>query len=155
MELVEVGKIALGEEHANDALFCFHVPPFNSIDHLHLHAIASPKRMSRMTRMKYSVDSYYCESAESAITILEQQDRDKIGTPGASDTILQADNGYSDDIPRSKASSRSISDFIMDNSTSTSSVDGTTHCGSSYNLNNRKSNNKPHGTAGGKWRSKI
>lgn len=37
-EMMEVGKIALGGD-GGGAQFCFHVPPFNSIDHLHMHAI--------------------------------------------------------------------------------------------------------------------
>ncbi|KAJ1416464.1 HIT-like domain-containing protein, partial [Ochromonadaceae sp. CCMP2298] len=65
-EMVAVGKIALGQ-YADDAQFCFHVPPFTSIDHLHLHAIAQPGSMGRYGRMKYSQGTYYCRNAESAI----------------------------------------------------------------------------------------
>lgn len=37
-EMIEVGRAALGV-NAKGAHFSFHVPPYNSIDHLHLHAI--------------------------------------------------------------------------------------------------------------------
>lgn len=39
-EMIKIGKIALGED-AVGAHYSFHVPPYNSIDHLHLHAIGA------------------------------------------------------------------------------------------------------------------
>eukprot|EP01031_Cornospumella_fuschlensis_P038377 gene38377-46642_t len=65
-ELVRVGRIAL-KEHADDALYCFHVPPFNSIDHLHLHAIAQPENMGILASAKYTTGTWYCQSAEQVI----------------------------------------------------------------------------------------
>ena len=70
--LVEVGKVALGE-YAADAQFSFHVPPLNSIDHIHLHAIATPSSMGLRGMMKYRQDTFYCQSPEMVIKRLEQQ----------------------------------------------------------------------------------
>jgi diadenosine tetraphosphate (Ap4A) HIT family hydrolase len=66
-DMVEIGKKALGPEYADNAQYCFHVPPLNSIDHLHLHAIASPEQMSWLSASKYWQGTFYCESGEDAI----------------------------------------------------------------------------------------
>jgi len=71
-KLVEVGKVALGE-HANDAQFCFHVPPLTSIDHIHLHAIADPSTMNFFGRKKYLQGTFYCHSADMVIKRLEKE----------------------------------------------------------------------------------
>ena len=39
-EMITIGKLALAED-SEGAHFSFHVPPWNSIDHLHLHAIGT------------------------------------------------------------------------------------------------------------------
>eukprot|EP00981_Chlorochromonas_danica_P007064 scaffold1537_cov162-Ochromonas_danica.AAC.22 len=47
-KLVKTGKDTLEQlgEDVNNAKFCFHIPPFNSIDHLHLHAIGDVNHMT-------------------------------------------------------------------------------------------------------------
>ena len=70
--LVEVGKIALGD-YAADAQYSFHVPPLNSIDHIHLHAIASPSTMDFIGRRKYQQNTFYCQSPEMVINRLMKQ----------------------------------------------------------------------------------
>lgn len=74
-KLVEVGKIALGE-YKDDCQFSFHIPPVNSIDHLHLHAIASPSTMRVWTKQKYRQDTFYCKSADTVIAwLLEGEEK--------------------------------------------------------------------------------
>lgn len=44
-KMIEIGSNCLKDinpEYATDALFGFHRPPINSIDHLHMHAVAMP-----------------------------------------------------------------------------------------------------------------
>lgn len=89
-KLVDIGKIAVGDALASDTLFCFHIPPWfvhalkmthitpitcvcrNSIDHLHLHAIARPSMMTFFGRQKYSVGSSWCKTAAVVIDELER-----------------------------------------------------------------------------------
>ena len=52
--MVAAGRKVLSDHSldADDAQFCFHKPPYNSIDHLHLHVIATASEMhSHMVRM--------------------------------------------------------------------------------------------------------
>lgn len=74
-KLVEIGKVALGQ-YAEGAQFSFHVPPLNSIDHLHLHAIASPETMSMWSARKYHQDTFYCQSPEMVIRKLQKSHRE-------------------------------------------------------------------------------
>mmetsp|Transcript_22942 Transcript_22942/g.33544 ORF Transcript_22942/g.33544 Transcript_22942/m.33544 type:complete len:158 (+) Transcript_22942:133-606(+) len=72
-EMVEFGRKSLGKD-ADNAQYSFHVPPFNSIDHLHLHCIANPEQMSWTGWMKYCPGSMWCITAESLIANLRGQD---------------------------------------------------------------------------------
>jgi diadenosine tetraphosphate (Ap4A) HIT family hydrolase len=47
--------------------FCFHVPPYNSIDHLHMHAIAYPHQMTYIGMIKYNAYLPFCEVADNTI----------------------------------------------------------------------------------------
>ena len=47
--------------------FCFHVPPYNSIDHLHMHAIAFPHQMTYIGMIKYNTYLPFCEVADNTI----------------------------------------------------------------------------------------
>lgn len=62
-DMIIVGRIALGED-AEGAHYSFHVPPWNSIDHLHLHAIGSPATMTVFNKIKYQEGSYWCANAD-------------------------------------------------------------------------------------------
>lgn len=75
-ELKAVGQNALGA-YSSSAKYCFHIPPWNSIDHLHLHAIASPGTMTMYNRAKYPSSTVfgYCRDADSLIAELEASDK--------------------------------------------------------------------------------
>jgi len=46
---------------ANDYVLCFHVPPFNSVDHLHLHVLAPASGMAWIHRYgKYRCGTRWC-----------------------------------------------------------------------------------------------
>ena len=66
--ILQVGKIALKtkSDEADNLLQCFHDPPINSIDHLHLHCIQDPQKMSWINYLKYYADSYWCITGETA-----------------------------------------------------------------------------------------
>ena len=47
--------------------YCFHVPPYNSVDHLHMHVIAGP-RISWLSAIKYNdVYTFWCHSYQSIV----------------------------------------------------------------------------------------
>jgi diadenosine tetraphosphate (Ap4A) HIT family hydrolase len=49
-----------------DYILCFHVPPFNSVDHLHLHVLAPKSEMSFLhSWIKYNTQTRWCTSLES------------------------------------------------------------------------------------------
>jgi diadenosine tetraphosphate (Ap4A) HIT family hydrolase len=78
-QLVAVGKKYVGDE---DAQFSFHLPPWNSIDHLHLHAIGRRREMSWKARLKFWEGSHdWCKSAAACIDELERP-------PAADDSAL-------------------------------------------------------------------
>lgn len=55
--------------------FAFHVPPFNSIDHVHMHAFQDA-RMGVFGRVKYRTESWWCRSYDDVLAQLtspEQQ----------------------------------------------------------------------------------
>jgi len=69
--LVDAGRIVLGAD-AVGAQWSFHIPPFNSIDHLHMHAIGQRETLGLINGLKYWEGSYWCKGAEAAINELEQ-----------------------------------------------------------------------------------
>ncbi len=75
-QLVEVGKNAVGAETlAEGVQFSFHIPPYNSIDHLHLHVIASPQTMSWSNCLKYGTSLWFSKSSDQMIEIFSAQQK--------------------------------------------------------------------------------
>lgn len=74
-EMMDIGRHTLGS-HGDTGRFCFHIPPMNSIDHLHLHAIASPETMSTIDSMKYPGDTVFgfCKSAATVLAEFRRDD---------------------------------------------------------------------------------
>ncbi|CAF1106090.1 unnamed protein product [Didymodactylos carnosus] len=52
-------------------IFCFHAPPYNSIDHLHLHAIYKPF-VNLWSSIQYSNNKSWCKSLEHVIRDLKK-----------------------------------------------------------------------------------
>mmetsp|Transcript_6839 Transcript_6839/g.18572 ORF Transcript_6839/g.18572 Transcript_6839/m.18572 type:complete len:128 (-) Transcript_6839:85-468(-) len=53
---------------AGDYTLCFHVPPFNSVDHLHLHVLAPASRMSLYSRIvRYNCWAGWCTSIQHVV----------------------------------------------------------------------------------------
>lgn len=56
-----------------DYILCFHVPPFNSVDHLHLHVLAPASKMAWWYRdVKYQVGTRWCTSFQHVLTSLRR-----------------------------------------------------------------------------------
>ena len=69
--LVDAGKKCVGDDA--DAQFSFHMPPWNSIDHLHLHAIGRRREMTWKARLKFWEGSNdWCKSAAACIEEIEK-----------------------------------------------------------------------------------
>ncbi|XP_076827772.1 adenosine 5'-monophosphoramidase HINT3 [Brachyhypopomus gauderio] len=61
-KLVETGKAVLQKNNFNDLSdirLGFHLPPFQSVTHLHLHVLAPVSQMGVMSRFIYRPDSYW------------------------------------------------------------------------------------------------
>jgi len=61
------------EQREKQPLLLFHCPPWNSIDHLHLHVIAEPSRMSFFNAFfKYAPGTLWCADVDVLINKLQQ-----------------------------------------------------------------------------------
>ncbi|KAK1947232.1 Histidine triad nucleotide-binding protein 3 [Phytophthora citrophthora] len=57
----------------NRVRYSFHVPPFNSIDHVHMHAfLDDPRRLGYYGRIKYRTESWWCRSYEQVMARLTE-----------------------------------------------------------------------------------
>jgi diadenosine tetraphosphate (Ap4A) HIT family hydrolase len=55
-----------------DYILCFHIPPFNSVDHLHLHVLAPASQMTfAFRRIKYNTSTRWCTDVADVIMRLQ------------------------------------------------------------------------------------
>ncbi|EDW78087.2 uncharacterized protein Dwil_GK24814 [Drosophila willistoni] len=57
----------------NDTIIGFHIPPFISVSHLHLHGISPASEMSLLNKINF-MESFWFKSAKSAREILEHRE---------------------------------------------------------------------------------
>ena len=58
-----------------DYILCFHIPPFNSVNHLHLHVLAPASEMKLQYRFgKYLVGTKWCIGLDEVLVRLESMD---------------------------------------------------------------------------------
>ncbi|KAK4877327.1 hypothetical protein RN001_009833 [Aquatica leii] len=64
--LIDLGKMVLKDNGCNveDLRIGFHVPPFNSISHLHLHLIAPVSEMNFLSRMIFKPNTWWFATAD-------------------------------------------------------------------------------------------
>lgn len=63
----------------NDYILCFHIPPFNSVDHLHMHVLAPASEMSFAYRyIKYNCGTRWCIDD---VTVVERLKSGKESVP--------------------------------------------------------------------------
>ena len=55
-----------------DFTMCYHIPPFNSVDHLHLHILAPVSEMNYLYKIKYWCGTRWCASEEVVVQRLEE-----------------------------------------------------------------------------------
>jgi len=73
----QLGLELLGEQQPlalkdEDYILCFHIPPFNSVDHLHLHVLAPASEMGVLYRYgKYNAGTRSCIGDLEVIERLE------------------------------------------------------------------------------------
>lgn len=65
LDLLESSKL-----DSNDALMGFHLPPFISVRHLHLHVIALASQMSFLSRCNFRADSYWFKTVDTFLNFL-------------------------------------------------------------------------------------
>jgi diadenosine tetraphosphate (Ap4A) HIT family hydrolase len=64
------------EDRTNDhdnVKLVFHMPPFNSVDHLHLHVLAPVPSMGWYGKLKYWENTPWCESWQSIVDRLKKK----------------------------------------------------------------------------------
>jgi len=79
LELLEEQQPRALEEE--DYILCFHIPPFNSVDHLHLHVLAPASEMGFVYRYgKYNSGTRWCIGD---FEVIERLERGMVAVPYA------------------------------------------------------------------------
>ncbi|XP_073996166.1 adenosine 5'-monophosphoramidase HINT3-like [Rhodnius prolixus] len=71
--MMSIGKNVLEDKQceASEMRFGFHWPPFRTVPHLHLHAIAPVSQMNFLSRMMFKENSWWFVSPEYVVSRLE------------------------------------------------------------------------------------
>lgn len=72
MPTTSLGADVAADEPRNGRMYRFHVPPFNSIDHLHLHCFGKPFT-SAFQRLAYNGSAWWTDSANNIVRRLDRQ----------------------------------------------------------------------------------
>lgn len=74
-KLISIGKQILNEKGCseNDILLGFHCPPFNSVQHLHLHVLAPASQMTFLRRMIFKPNTWWFSTVIIYILLLFAQ----------------------------------------------------------------------------------
>ncbi|XP_061560869.1 adenosine 5'-monophosphoramidase HINT3-like isoform X3 [Phycodurus eques] len=78
--MAEMGRGALEKNKVRDLTdirLGFHVPPFSSVPHLHLHALAPASKMNESSQRRYGPRSHWFITVEEALTQLRTRGRIK------------------------------------------------------------------------------
>ncbi|EDO37394.1 predicted protein [Nematostella vectensis] len=81
-KLMDVGKKVLVQQNANteDTVIGFHWPPFNSIQHLHLHVISDASQMRFASRHIYRPGSWWFATVDWMLEHLKKMKSAQINT---------------------------------------------------------------------------
>lgn len=71
---------------SKDYKLCFHVPPFNTVKHLHLHVLAPASSMSQFAKWEFSTGSKWCVSCEEVVEALKKKKHDNQNQPSTDDS---------------------------------------------------------------------
>ncbi|XP_073348455.1 adenosine 5'-monophosphoramidase HINT3-like [Pagrus major] len=72
--MVEMGRIILEKNkvsNLDDVRFGFHMPPFSSVPHLHLHALAPASTMSFKSQLHYGPQSHWFITVDKVLSQLK------------------------------------------------------------------------------------
>lgn len=69
LKLISEGKKVLVEKGGdpNDVRLGFHLPPFNSVSHLHLHIISPESQLPFLSRWVFKPDSWWFATADQIL----------------------------------------------------------------------------------------
>ncbi|KUF80173.1 Histidine triad nucleotide-binding protein 3 [Phytophthora nicotianae] len=80
-ERAHISTDSTDEDSESDFKFAFHSPPFNSIDHVHMHAFRTRDgRFGAVGSIKYRTETWWCRSFDEVMTRLGLRNRKQCGS---------------------------------------------------------------------------
>ncbi|XP_061900491.1 adenosine 5'-monophosphoramidase HINT3-like isoform X2 [Entelurus aequoreus] len=79
-QMAEMGRLILERNKVRDLediRLGFHIPPFTSVPHLHLHALAPASKMNVSSQLRYGPQSHWFITVEKALSQLRTRGRIK------------------------------------------------------------------------------